>query len=80
MTVSCYAGASYPERPRALLWAGHWLAVAAVEARWRTPSGPTFRVRVVDGRRFTLAYQERAEVWISTQIVGEPSTHAGDTQ
>lgn len=61
--VECYAGYRYPERPRALLWEGERLEVAEVERRWRTPSGPAFRVRMHDGRRFTLAYDEAADAW-----------------
>jgi len=73
VNVSCYAGARYPERPRAFLWQGRWLAVRAVESRWRTPQGPIFRVRTGDNRRFTLAYQEVADLWTIRQIT-IPST------
>jgi len=59
----CYAGFRYPERPRAFLWEGKRLEVVEIERQWRTPSGPTFRVRVEDGRRFTLAYDEASDAW-----------------
>jgi hypothetical protein len=62
-SVACYASASYPERPRAFLWEGERLEVTEVERRWRTPTGLTFRVRAVDGRRFTLAYDKAADAW-----------------
>ncbi len=61
--VECYAGHRYPERPRAFFWKGERLAVEEIERRWRTPTGPTFRVRAADGRRFTLAYDETADSW-----------------
>jgi hypothetical protein len=61
--VECYASARYPERPRAFMWKGERLEVAEVERRWRTPAGPAFRVRVVDGRTFTLTYDEAADIW-----------------
>ena len=69
--VECYAGHRYPERPRAFLWEpstelrprGKWVAVEAVEHSWRTPSGPAFRVRTADGRRFTLVYDEATDAW-----------------
>lgn len=61
--VECYAGYRYPERPRAFLWEGERLAVQEVERQWRTPAGPTFYVRVADGRRFTLAYDEATDTW-----------------
>jgi hypothetical protein len=61
--VECYAGHRYPERPRAFLWEGERLTVQQIERQWRTPAGPTFRARTGDGRRFTLAYDEAADVW-----------------
>ena len=61
--VECYAGHRYPERPRAFLWEGKRVAVEAVEHSWRTPSGPAFRVRTADGRRFNLAYDEATDAW-----------------
>jgi hypothetical protein len=63
VTVECYAGYRYPERPRAFLWEGERLIVEQVEQQWRTPDGPAFRVRAADGRRFTLAYDEAADDW-----------------
>jgi len=63
VTVECYAGYRYPERPRAFLWEGERLDVAEIERQWRTPAGPAFRVRASDGRRFTLAYDEAADAW-----------------
>jgi hypothetical protein len=68
VSVACYAGATYPERPRALLWESSWLRVVEVEGRWRTPIGPAFRVKVADGRRFVLTYRETADVWVTEQI------------
>ena len=62
-TVECTASARYPERPRAFLWEGERLAVEEVERQWRTPTGPAFRVRAADGRRFTLTYDEAADAW-----------------
>ncbi len=61
--VECYAGYRYPERPRAFSWRGERVEVEKVERQWRTPSGPAFRVRTADGRRFTLAYDEAADEW-----------------
>lgn len=61
--VECYAGASYPERPRALLVDGKRLKVAEVEHRKRTPGGLTFRVRTCGGRRFSLFYDEIHDSW-----------------
>jgi hypothetical protein len=61
--VECYASARYPERPRAFIWKRERLEVAEIERRWRTPVGLAFRVRVVNGRTFTLTYDETADAW-----------------
>jgi hypothetical protein len=61
--VECYASSRYPERPQVFLWEGERLKVKEVERQWRTPSGPVFRVRIADGRRFTLAYDEVVGSW-----------------
>jgi hypothetical protein len=61
--VECYAGHRYPERPCAFHWQGERVVVEEIEHTWRTPAGPVFRVRVADGRRFTLAYDEAADDW-----------------
>jgi len=61
--VECYAGSRYPERPRALLVEGCRLPVVEVEAQARTPGQLRFRVRVSDGRRFSLVYHQVQDVW-----------------
>jgi hypothetical protein len=72
-SVECYASTRYPERPRAFLWEGERLEVVEVERQWRTPTGPAFRVRTVEGRTFTLAYDEAADTWDvqPVQLVGD---------
>jgi hypothetical protein len=62
-TVECYAGARYPERPRAFIYQEKQLEVAEIEGRERTPRGLRFRVRVSDGRRFSLFYDEVDDAW-----------------
>jgi hypothetical protein len=61
--VACYAGARYPERPRAFLWQERWLVVEQVEREWRTQTGLMFRVSTADNRRFTLTYDASTDVW-----------------
>ena len=39
------------------------MEVDEVERQWRTLSGLSFRVRAVDGRRFTITYDEAADTW-----------------
>jgi len=61
--VECYSGHTYAQEPRAFLWEGGRYRVAGVEARWRTPDGPAFRVRVESGERFDLHYQPETDTW-----------------
>jgi hypothetical protein len=61
--VECYAGTRYPERPRAFLWEGDRVEVAEIERRYSTPHGMAFRARTVDGRRFSLFYDEALDAW-----------------
>ncbi len=63
VTVECYAGYRYPDRPRAFVWEGERVTVEEVEQQWRTIDGLTFCVRSVDDRRFTLAYDETIDGW-----------------
>jgi hypothetical protein len=44
-------------------WQGRRYAVERVEARWRTPAGPTFRIRTASGARFEVCYQEAEDRW-----------------
>lgn len=61
--VECYSGASYAERPTALTWQGRRLVIEEIERAWREPTGPAFRVRTMDGRRFELRYDESRDKW-----------------
>ncbi|HEY67289.1 MAG: hypothetical protein DRI79_11725 [Chloroflexi bacterium] len=72
VVVECYAGICYPERPRAFVWEEERVEVEEIERRWRTPSGPAFRVRAAGGRRFTLTYDEAADAWDVRPVQGTP--------
>ena len=61
--VECHSSFTYAQEPRAFTWHGSRLEVTSVLRRWRTPAGPAFRVRVADGRTFTLFYLEREDRW-----------------
>lgn len=63
MSVECYSGSQYAERPTALMWQGERLSVESVERAWQTPRGPVFTVRVAQGRRFELAYDASQDQW-----------------
>lgn len=61
--VTCYSGHTYAERPTAFEWRGDHFEVETIEALWREPDGPRFRVRTADGGRFRLTYDEAADQW-----------------
>jgi hypothetical protein len=44
--VQCYSSYTYAQEPRALEWGGRRFEVVRVVKRWRTPTGPVFRVEV----------------------------------
>ena len=67
--VECYSGYTYAQEPLAFLWEGQRYTVEEVEARWRTPEGPAFRVRA-DGEHFLLAYVEHQDVWVIEPVEG----------
>jgi hypothetical protein len=62
--VECYAGASYPEDPRAVWWQGRRCPVEAVLNRQREPEGLRFWVICSPGaRQFELYYDSITDAW-----------------
>jgi hypothetical protein len=76
-SVECYSGHTYAQEPRALNWEGHRYLVTSVEARWRTPDGPAFRVRTAPGQRFDLHHHELGDRWTITDL---PTDHKKDRE
>ena len=77
--VECYAGASYPERPRAFIWKGRRLTVDAILSRWQDPQGPGFRVRTTGGSIFLLQYSSGEDAW-GASLVDAGSTHTEEKE
>lgn len=62
--VSCYAGSTSPEHPRAFHWQGRAYAVQEILHRWRTPQGLGFYVHCVPGDSFfNLFYDTQEDTW-----------------
>jgi hypothetical protein len=61
--VECHSGYTYAQRPIALRWQGVRLLIQDVEAYWRIPDGPCFRIRTEDGQVFELFYSESSAEW-----------------
>jgi hypothetical protein len=67
--VQCYAGSTYPEKPRAFDWEGCHYVVEDILRRWREPQGFGFIVRCSQGSEvFSLFYRIEDDDWqIQTQ-------------
>ncbi|MDP2949465.1 MAG: hypothetical protein Q8P22_07995 [Chloroflexota bacterium] len=64
--VDAYAGATYPEEPRAFMWQGQRVELARVEAQWREPGKSMWLVVDTAGGRFRMSYEvERGEWQVS---------------
>jgi len=68
LQVECYSGHTYAQEPRAFVWRGQRFEVEAVEARWRTPDGPAFRVRVHSEKVFELRYHDIEDRWSLAKV------------
>lgn len=63
-SVACYAGASYPEHPRAVTWQGQRYPVEQILQRRRTPEGVGFLVQCSPGQTlFDLFYLTVEDRW-----------------
>ena len=63
--VEAYAGASFPERPRAVWVGGSKLDVVKVIRQWRTPDALHFQVEVESLGRVELVYRDNSWFLIS---------------
>jgi hypothetical protein len=68
VSVECYSGAHFAERPVALAWNGERRSVEFVERAWQTPDGLTFIVQTADGRRFELNYSPSNDQWMARPL------------
>lgn len=62
--VQCYAGSSYPEKPRSLDWQGEHFSVEEILSQWREPSTIGFKVRCSpENVIFILVYNFEKDQW-----------------
>jgi hypothetical protein len=62
--VECYAGSTYPEKPRAFSWEGQRYEVQTILDQYREPDGIGFRVRCLPGGMlFNLFYSFSEDRW-----------------
>ena len=69
VTVSCYSGYAYPERPQTFRWAGRNYEIEEIERAWLEPRKRYFQVHTRDNKMFRLCYDEVAKQWSVTEFV-----------
>ena len=70
LTVDCYSGHTYAERPVSFLWQGIEYEVAEIERAWQEPGEKYFQVRTKDNKLFNLCYNETEDHWSLIELVG----------
>ena len=72
--VECYAGSSYPEKPRFVVWEGQRFTVKAILNQHREPDGIGFRVLCQpDQVVFDLFYHMDTDTW-EIRLIGPAPT------
>jgi hypothetical protein len=63
LTVKCYSGHTYAERPKSFQWQGVEHEVEEIEKEWLEPGERHFQVRTGDNKSFQLCYNESQQKW-----------------
>lgn len=63
VTVECYSGAAYGERPQAVTYKNVRRAVREILDVRQTPNGSSFRVLLDSGEEIHLNYDQALDVW-----------------
>ena len=69
LTVNCYSGHTYAERPQSFLWQGIEYEVEEIEKDWLEPGNRYFQVRTRDNKVFKLCYNETEKQWSLIELV-----------
>jgi hypothetical protein len=67
VSVECYSGSRFAERPLAVHWQGERLEIWQVVRSWRTPDGLGFDVVVEADLRLILMLDETTDCWSATE-------------
>ena len=65
ITVECYSGSRYGEKPVALIRKGKKYDIQRIEKMWRTPNALHFTVYVEEGK-LNILYDELKDKWFMT--------------
>ena len=63
LSVGCYAGHRYPERPEWVELDGERVDVVEIEKEWREEDRLGFVVKLSDRRRLLLYYEPNDDAW-----------------
>jgi len=68
VSVTCYSGRTYAERPISFVWRGRKYVVKQVEKEWLEPGERSFTVKTKDGSTFILSHDQRSDAWTVIEI------------
>jgi hypothetical protein len=66
--VDCYSGASYGERPKAIIWHSTKIVVSQVLSSQLSPDGKVFEVKLENGWTVTLRYFSQIDHWTASGL------------
>ncbi len=69
LTVKCYSGHTYAERPESFSLESVEHRIKEIESAWLEPGERHFRVKTETGKKFHLWYNETTNEWSLTEIV-----------
>jgi hypothetical protein len=70
LTVKCYSGHTYAERPQSFRWEGKEYEVATIEKDWQEPGKKCFQVRTGDSKLCQLCYNDMGNTWSIIELTG----------
>ena len=69
ISVKCYSGHVYAERPESFTWEGQTLKVQRVKRAWQEPGERHFLVSTDEDTTFELCYEEINDCWSAVEVI-----------
>ena len=69
MRVTCEAGYSGCDHPKAFSWLGHWLPVQDIIKEWREPDFKIYLVKASNNCCFKLVFSETDLNWSIFEVI-----------
>jgi len=63
VSVECYSDYKYAQRPNVFTFKGKTHRVRKILKQWREESGDFFVIEDEEGKRYTLFYEEKEDIW-----------------